>query len=170
MAARELSKFEQETLIAALDKIDEATKARKIAEHAAAIEQEKAGRIAAEAKIGELSAEMVRRSDGYQTALASEARLRAQIETKLLQEREARSTADLLAAQYRAEAEATREQIAETQEMFRALTERVDALSVSQPQVITAPAAQPSSYRINVVGRDAAGDLRTLELVPIERT
>lgn len=159
MAARELSKFEQDTLIEALTQIDGANKAKKLAEYAAAIEQEKAGRMAAEAKIGELTAELAKRQQGYQAALA-------ELETRSLQDREARATAELLAAQARAELEGERA----TQAMLRQITEQISAIEITeQDEPAIAPAATPISYRVNVVGRDAAGDLRTVEIVPVEK-
>lgn len=163
MAARELSKFEQDTLIEALTQIDAASKSQKLAEHAAAIEQERSGRVAAEAKVGELTVELAKRGEAYRTALSD-------MDSKLLQAREARSTSDVLAAQYRAEAEGERKKSAEIETLVIGLREQITALMEmeiheDEPTVDSSPVP----YRINVVGRDAAGDLRTLELIPLER-
>jgi hypothetical protein len=163
MASRELSKFEQDTLVEALTQIDAAGKAQKIAEYAAAIEQERSGRAAAEAKVGELTAELAKRGEAYRAALAD-------MDSKLLQAREARSTADVLSAQYRAEAEGERRKSAEIEALVTGLREQITALMEMEiHEVEPTVDSSPVPYRINVVGRDAAGDLRTLELVPIER-
>lgn len=164
MAARELSQFEQETLIEALTQIDAANKAQKLAEYAAAIESERAMRVAAEAKIGELQAELAKRSEGYQAALGD-------FTTKLAQANEARATADLLAAQARAEADAASTYAAAVDTRQQELSDKLDTLTQMErtEQVADTQEDIPVSYRINVVGRDAAGDLRTVELVPIER-
>lgn len=166
MAARELSKFEQDTLVEALTQIDAASKAQKLAEHAAAIEVERAGRIAAEARIGELTAELTKRQTGYQVALTD-------MDTKLEQAREARGTADLLAAQAKAEAavsnglvEKMAGDMAELRKTCDAMMEQMQAMQVDEPE---SPQDAPISYRLNVVGRDATGDLRTVEIIPIER-
>lgn len=159
---RELSQFEQETLLEALTQIDDADKGRKLAEHAAAIEAERAGRVAAESKVGELSAELVRRSEGYQLALAD-------AERKSLQDREARNTAALLATQARAEAEEMLAHHAEMMSIVNTLREEIAAIAIVERVEVQQAPSHPSSYRINVVSRDAAGDLRSLELVPIEK-
>ena len=153
MAARELSKFEQDTLIAALDKIDESNKARKISEYQAAIEQERSGRVAAESKVGELTAELARRGDAYRAALA-------EMDTKLVQEREARSTANTLAAQARGEADASSALAASMGARIGELSAKLDALTVMEraEAVQDKQEDEPLSYRINVIGRDAAGD------------
>lgn len=163
MAARELSKFEQDTLIEALTQIDAASKSQKLAEHAAAIEQERSGRVVAEAKVGELTIELAKRGEAYRTALAD-------MDSKLLQAREARSTADVLAAQYRAESEGERKKSAEIETLVTGLREQITALMEMEIHK-AAPTvdSSPVPYRINVIGRDAAGDLRTLELIPLER-
>lgn len=166
MAARELSKFEQDTLIEALTQIDAASKAQKLAEHAAAIEVERAGRAAAEAKIGELTAELAKRGEAYRAALAD-------YDTKLSQAREARSTADLLATQAKAEAatansavERLSNDVAEMRTMCDTIMEQMQTMRMDEPEL---PQDAPVSYRLNVVGRDAAGDLRTVEIIPVER-
>src|SRR3979490_2035327 len=121
MAARLLSKFEQDTFVEALTQIDAAGKAQKLAEYAAAIEQERSGRVAAETKIGELTAELAKRSEGYRAAVSD-------LETKLLQAREARNTADILAAQARTEADAERNKSEEIGTMIESLQTQIAAL------------------------------------------
>ena len=164
MATRELSKFEQDTLLEALTQIDAAGKAQKLAEHAAAIESEKSGRIAAEAKVGELTAELARRGEAYRVAVSD-------LERKLAQAKEARSTADMLAAQARAEADAAGTYAGAVTVRLQEMSDKLDALAqmevveIAQEKIDDAPI----SYRINVVARDAAGDLRSLELVPMEK-
>jgi hypothetical protein len=49
-------------------------------------------------------------------------------------------------------------------EAARRAAERKDAAPSPEP------AKAPVSYRVNVVGRDAAGDLRTLDLIPSDKT
>lgn len=121
-------------------------------------------RVAAETKVGELTAELAKRQAGYQTAIAD-------MDTKLLQAREGRATAEMLAAQARAEADAERRNSTEVVARMGSLETQIAALMVSDRTEITPPApVTPPSYRVNVVGRDAAGDLRTLEIVPVERT
>ncbi len=165
MAHRELSKFEQDTLVEALTQIDAAHKARKLAEHEAAIEKERAGREAAEQRVGELTAELAKRGDAYRTALAD-------LERKLMQERESRSTADTLAAQARAEADGERSKHEEilgvVNQLRQDMAEMMTMERAEAAEDATEDAPLPS-YRINVVGRDAAGDLKTLEIVPVER-
>lgn len=167
MAARELSKFEQDTLVEALTQIDAAGKAQKLAEHAAAIEAERAGRVAAEAKVGELTAELSKRGEAYRVALA-------ELDTKLSHAREARGTADLLAAQAKTEAavangavERLANDVAEMRKMCDAMMEQMQTMQMDEPEP---PQDAPVSYRLNVVGRDTAGDLRTVEIIPVERT
>ena len=160
---RELSKFEQDTLVEALTQIDSAKKSQKLAEYAAAIEQEKAGRIAAESKVGELQAELVKRSRGYQDGLK-------EMDTKREQEREARLTAEILSAQYKASTE-TANQMLEKMAIDMAETRKMCDMMMEQMQTTDEPESEdiPVSYRLNVIGRDAAGDLRTVEIVPVER-
>src|SRR5260221_5366141 len=155
MAARELSKFEQDTLVEALTQIDAASRAQKLAEHAAAIEAERAGRVAAEAKVGELTAELAKRGEAYRAALADS-------DTKLSQARESRSTADLLAAQAKAEATVAKDavemlanDVAEMRKICDAMMEQMQTMQMDEPEP---PQDAPVSYRLNVVGRDAAGD------------
>ena len=166
MAARELSRFEQDTLIEALTQIDAAGKAQKLAEHAAAIEVERAGRVAAETKVGELTAEFAKRGEAYRAALAD-------YDTKLSRSREARGTADLLAAQAKAEAtvangalEKMAGDIAELRSTCDAMIEQMQTMQMDEPEP---PQDAPVSYRLNVIGRDAAGDLRTVEIIPVEK-
>lgn len=163
MAGRELSKFEQDTLVEALTQIDEAGKKQKLAEYSAAIEQERAGRVAAESKVGELAAELAKRKDGYQSAIAD-------MEMKLLQSRESRATSDMLSAQARTEVETERRKNGEFTALIQSLKEQIDALMQIEREEPQMPiVSQPPSYRVSVVARDAAGDLRTLELTPVER-
>src|SRR5437879_11205883 len=121
MAKRELSKFEQDTLVEALSQIDEAGKKQKLAEYKAAIEQERAGRTAAQTKVGELAAELSKRQTGYQAAISD-------MDRKLLQERESRATADTLAAQARAEADTERRKNAEFTDLVEGLKAQIGAL------------------------------------------
>lgn len=162
MASRELSKFEQDTLVEALTQIDAAGKAQKLAEHVAAIEVERAARVAAEAKVGELTAELAKRGEAYRGALAD-------YDMKLMQAREARSTAEILAVQARAEADGERSKASEIGALVRSLQEQISALMTVERTEVPAVETQAPAYRVNVVSRDAAGDLRALELVPIER-
>ena len=163
MAKRELSRFEQDTLVEALSQIDEAGKKQKLAEYRAAIEQERSGRVAAEAKVGELTAELAKRQTGYQAAIAD-------MDTKLLQARESRATADMLAAQARTEAYTERRKNGEIEALVQRLETQIGALMQVEQNEPETPPSTPPSYRVNVVGRDAAGDLRTLEIIPVERT
>jgi hypothetical protein len=162
MPPRLLSKFEQDTFVEALTQIDAAGKKQKLAEYAAAVEQERAARVAAEAKIGELMAELVKRSEGYRAAVAD-------MDTKLIQARESAATANILAAQARAEADAERRNSEENGTMLESLQAQITALMQVERVEQVQDTAPPASYRVNVIGRDAAGDLRTLELVPVER-
>ncbi|SRR5258706_470860 len=163
MAKRELSKFEQDTLVEALTQIDAAGKAQKIAEYKAAIEEERAGRVAAEAKVGELSAELAKRQAGYQAAIAD-------MDTRLVQARESRATAETLAAQARAEADTERRKNDEITAIVQKLEAQISALmEMERDEPAPSIPSPPPRYLVNVVGRDGAGDLRTLEIIPVER-
>jgi hypothetical protein len=118
--------------------------------------------VAAETKIGELMAELAQRREGYQAAITD-------METKLMQARESAATANILAAQARAEADAEHRNSEENDTMLESLQAQITALMQVERVEQVADASPPASYRVNVIGRDAAGDLRTLELVPVER-
>lgn len=135
----------------------------ELAKAKADVQASETARIAAEAKIGELIAENAKHREGYQAALAD-------MNTRLLQSNEARTTADLLAAQARAEAEAARARNEEVSALVARLEARIEEISLMEhDEPVTMAAPEPVSYRVNVVGRDAAGDLRSLELIPVER-
>lgn len=164
-AAHQLMVQEANRRLAAEKSIEELN--AELAKAKSAAQASETGRIAAEAKIGELTAELAKRGEAYRAALAD-------YDTKLSQAREGRSTADLLAAQAKAEAivangavEMLANDVAEMRKMCNSMMEQMQTMQMDEPE---SPQDAPVSYRLNVIGRDAAGDLRTVEIIPVERT
>jgi thymidine phosphorylase len=119
----------------------------------------------ANAKVGELTAELAKRGEGYRASLND-------LDTKREQAQEARMTADLLAAQSKAEAETANRALAQMASEIAALRKTCDdMMEHMQGMTMDESASEdaPVSYRLNVTGRDAAGDLRTVEIIPVER-
>jgi len=127
-------------------------------------ERAESERDMANAKVGELTAELAKRGEGYRASLKD-------LDTKREQAQEARMTADLLAAQSKAEADTANKALAQMASEIAALRKTCDDMMEHMQMPMDEPESEdaPVSYRLNVTGRDAAGDLRSVEIIPVER-